>query len=51
MSLYVFVFQNGSWNNPGSRFSLETKLFLDPLDRGEGDIAELRHIPHTLTLP
>ena len=32
-------------------YLLEAKLFLDPLNLRKGDIAELRHIPHTLALP
>lgn len=33
------------------RYLLEAKLFLHPLNRGEGHIAQLRHVPHTLALP
>lgn len=32
------------------RYLLEAKLFLHPLNRGEGHIAQLRHVPHTLAL-
>lgn len=33
------------------RYLLEAKLFLHPLNRGEGDIAELGDIPQALALP
>ena len=45
------VFEYGSQGNSRSRFSLQGKLFLHPLDRGERDIAEFRHIPQALTFP
>ncbi len=38
--------------NPRSfTINVSYKLFLDPLDRRKGNIAQLRHIPHTLTPP